>query len=177
MSVKFSAGGKLRPHKMKQIELTVLSRDVDNVIEFLGRRKIIHFLDKEATEEITETGSANAFNDYSYKHIQDILNKLQTASAYLSLTVPAEPLEDSRPPGPAEETLASTITDAVSSLSNLENEQLIEKIRQFRNEPVKNSLRTICEKVLNDCLAIQPYSNPGWDNMSIIIVRFGNTDI
>ncbi|GHV37178.1 hypothetical protein AGMMS49546_04200 [Spirochaetia bacterium] len=33
----------IRPRKMKHIELTVLSRDVDKVIEYLGRRGILHF--------------------------------------------------------------------------------------------------------------------------------------
>jgi V/A-type H+-transporting ATPase subunit I len=35
----------IRPRKMKHIELTVLSRDVDRVIEYLGRRGIMHFSD------------------------------------------------------------------------------------------------------------------------------------
>jgi V/A-type H+-transporting ATPase subunit I len=51
----------IRPRKMKHIELTVLSRDVDHVIEYLGRRGIMHF-----SENAGEQGAGEAANrDFS----------------------------------------------------------------------------------------------------------------
>jgi V/A-type H+-transporting ATPase subunit I len=41
---------------MKQVELTVLARDVDSVIEYLGRRALMHF-PKEAAEDTGVPGS------------------------------------------------------------------------------------------------------------------------
>ncbi|MCL2319134.1 MAG: hypothetical protein FWC45_03545, partial [Treponema sp.] len=41
----------LRPRKMKQIELTVLSRDTDAVIEFLGRRSLMQFSGEDAAQK------------------------------------------------------------------------------------------------------------------------------
>ncbi|GHV60633.1 hypothetical protein AGMMS49587_02600 [Spirochaetia bacterium] len=49
----------IRPRKMKHIELTVLSRDVDTVIEYLGRRRIIHFSEESEYPTTPETFPAS----------------------------------------------------------------------------------------------------------------------
>jgi V/A-type H+-transporting ATPase subunit I len=114
---------------MKQIELTVLSRDADGVIEFLGRRALMHLREDESAE-------TRAMNEAVYKHIRENLDKLKTASAWLEVPLPEEPEETSGFPGEAEEVLTDTITSAVSSLSREENEQVQEKrkIEEALNE-------------------------------------------
>ncbi|MDR3248857.1 MAG: hypothetical protein LBT39_08720, partial [Treponema sp.] len=47
----------IRPRKMKHIELTVLARDVDRVIEYVGRRGIMHF-SEAGDKDLVETGVA-----------------------------------------------------------------------------------------------------------------------
>ncbi|MDR1971673.1 MAG: V-type ATP synthase subunit I [Treponema sp.] len=47
----------IRPRKMKRLELTVLSRDVDRVIEYLGRRGIMHFSDAVEGQDLEASPS------------------------------------------------------------------------------------------------------------------------
>ncbi|GHU66253.1 V-type ATP synthase subunit I [Spirochaetia bacterium] len=118
----------MRPRKMKQLELTVLSRDADSVIEFLGRRGVMHFAEEDTSGGVpAEVGSTQAMDEAVYHHIRENLDKLQTASAYLGLELPKEPEENTRFPGETEEALTDKITAAVSSLSQRENDQNQEK--------------------------------------------------
>ena len=157
--------GMLRPRKMKQIELTVLSRDVDKVIEFLGRRGIMHFThNMEITGKIHETGSSNALDAAAYKHAQENLDKLQTASSFLELSVPVEPEEDSHLPGETEEALTNTITMAVATLSKEENDQTLEKRR--------------IGEALNEAKAFSNLNAPfaDLDQLSYLTLRVGRLD-
>ncbi|KAL7721327.1 Protein phosphatase 2C [Entamoeba marina] len=54
----------------------------------------------------------------------------------------------------------------------LTNEQIIEKINEYLR--VGNSLQETCEKITSDCLSKQPYTTPGWDNMTLIIIQFNS---
>ncbi|MCL2130143.1 MAG: V-type ATP synthase subunit I, partial [Treponema sp.] len=110
----------LLPRKMKEIELTVLSRDIDNVIEFLGRKALMHLSrDNE--------GTSRGLDEAVSKHIHENLERLSVTAACLGITLPAEPWESSRFPGEAEDVLADTIIQAVSNLSSRENELHEEK--------------------------------------------------
>ncbi|MDR2111283.1 MAG: V-type ATP synthase subunit I, partial [Spirochaetaceae bacterium] len=79
----------MRPRKMKQVELTVLDRDVDRVIEFLGRRAVMHLSDEAGTDQ-----GSRGLNG-TRKHIRENLEKLQTAAVYLGCALPSEPDESS----------------------------------------------------------------------------------
>ncbi|MDR1863608.1 MAG: hypothetical protein LBQ67_06795, partial [Treponema sp.] len=79
-------GAGLRPRKMKRLELTVLTRDADGVIEFLGRLALMHLKEDESAE-------ARAMDEAAYKHIRENLDKLRTASACLGVSLPQEPEE------------------------------------------------------------------------------------
>ena len=164
MSGTVSRGIMLRPQKMKQLELTVLSRDVDKVIEYLGQKGIMHFSENESANEIHETGSASAMDAASHRHIQENLDKLQTAAAYLALPIPLEPEEDSRLPGETEEALALAIISAVSSLSRQENEENQEKQK--------------LEEALNEAKAFANLNAPfaDLDQLSYLTLRVGRLD-
>ncbi|MCL2834623.1 MAG: V-type ATP synthase subunit I [Treponema sp.] len=125
-----TGGGMLRPRKMKHLELTVLSRDIEAVIEFLGRGGYMHFThDDEKFRSIPGNESVSKTDDKVLKLTRENLEKLKTACAYLGIAIPAEPLADSHLPGTAEEELTKTITAAVSALSGRENELIREKAR------------------------------------------------
>ncbi|MDR1566727.1 MAG: V-type ATP synthase subunit I, partial [Treponema sp.] len=158
-------GAGLRPRKMKQIELTVLSRDVDGVIEYLGRQGVMHFSgEADHSGAPPETGTTQAMDEAAYRHIRDNLDKLQTASAYLGLGLPKEPEESSRFPGETEEALTDKITAAVSSLSQRENEQ--------------NQEQRKIEEALAEAKAFANLNAPfaDLDQLSYLTLRVGRLD-
>jgi V/A-type H+-transporting ATPase subunit I len=106
---------------MKRVELSVLDRDVDGVIEYLGRRAVMHFPRDEGdtVPEERHSGEASA--------IQENLEKLRGAAVYLALEIPREPDESSVLPGPDETTLTEKICERVALLRRRENETLTEK--------------------------------------------------
>ncbi|KAL7718251.1 Protein phosphatase 2C [Entamoeba marina] len=54
----------------------------------------------------------------------------------------------------------------------LSNEQIMEKIVSLLGQG--KTMKDICEIIANDCLSKQPYSTPGWDNMTLIVTKFNN---
>jgi V/A-type H+-transporting ATPase subunit I len=104
---------------MKRVELSVLDRDVDGVIEYLGRRGVMHFPKDEAAPEERHSDEASA--------IRENLEKLRGAAVFLGLEIPPEPDESSVLPGPEELALAEKICERVELLNKRENETLKEK--------------------------------------------------
>ena len=149
----------LRPRKMKEIELTILSRDMDSVIEFLGRRAVMHL-----TDEHDSTGQGRALDEASAKHIKENLERLAAAASWLALPLPAEPYETSHFPGEAEDILTDTITQAISSLSGRENE-LHEERRKV-------------DEALNEAKAFANLNAPfsDLDQLSYLTLRVGRLD-
>ena len=121
MYKKRKLGVSLRPRKMKHIELTVLGRDTDTVIEFLGHRALM---------QMTGDGSAPAVRapeEAAAQHIHEKFESLAAVSAWLGLPLPGEPDESSVFPGETEEALSADITQTVLALSRRENELSGEK--------------------------------------------------
>ena len=150
-------GASLRPRKMRQIELTVLSRDVDAVIEFLGRRALMHLSseDNSPRDNVSETTSGR---------IRENLNKLALAATWLGVELPSEPLESSRFPGEAEEFQIETIVRAVSALTEKEN-KLGEEKRKV-------------EETLSEARAFANLNAPfsDLDQLSYLTLRVGRLD-
>lgn len=112
----------IRPRRMKRIELTVLERDVDNVIEYLGKRRVIHLSPNE--EEPVETeegfegaGGGEAAASLAFSRIPPAKNakpsggdqkkgqsadatleRVRSAAAFLRVTLPEEPSDDAELP-------------------------------------------------------------------------------
>jgi len=145
---------------MKRIELTVLSRDVDIVIEFLGRRALMHLSD----EDEDDSSSARSSMDAAFVHIRESLDKLASAAAWLEVKLPTEPGESSHFPGEAEDVLTNTITMAVSSLRGREKEQYEEKRK--------------VEEALNEARAFASLDAPfsDLDQLSYLTLRVGHVD-
>ncbi|GHV75381.1 hypothetical protein AGMMS49942_02020 [Spirochaetia bacterium] len=108
----------IRPRQMKQVELSVLDRDVDGVIGYLGRRAVMHFPKKE---------DAAAPKDAARNGILESLEKIRAAAVYLGIELPKEPDESSILPGPGEAALTEKLCSRIELLNRRENETLTEK--------------------------------------------------
>jgi V/A-type H+-transporting ATPase subunit I len=144
---------------MKQIELTVLDRDVDRVIEYLGRRALMQF-SRETGETDTPRRSGGAL-----KHIEANLEKLEAAAVSLGLELPAEPLKSSKLPGEEEETLTDAILGRIDSLKVREQSARIEKRK--------------VEETLNEARAFSRLNVPfaELDQLSYLTLRIGRLDV
>jgi len=147
----------IRPRKMKEIELTVMKRDIDAVIEYLGRRAQIHFQN--------ENDSAGPIYSEAMRHVSEKLDNLASAAVLLDVPIPTEPFESSRFPNEADERLANTICSAVSALNNRVNELAAEKRK--------------IEETLNETKAFANLNAPfsELDNLSYLTLRVGRLDI
>jgi V/A-type H+-transporting ATPase subunit I len=155
---------------MKQIELTVLERDVDILLGFLGRRGVMQFsqhsedpvpLDEAGTKQ---QGAARARDEALYQGIQEQLRKLQTASDYLRIELPTEPEETSVFPGAAEMSLVEEIGSTVASVS-AEEQGLIQE-------------REHLETAMNEVQAFTHLNIPfsALDQLSYLTLRVGHLD-
>jgi V/A-type H+-transporting ATPase subunit I len=95
---------------MKRMELSVLKGDVNRIIEYLGRRELMHFPESSAGE-----GEAAA-------RIKGMLDRLRTGAEFLGLELPAEPEADSVMPGEDEAALTGTLCAALEALKTREIE-------------------------------------------------------
>ena len=150
----------IRPQKMKQIEMTVLARDVDHVIEFLGRRGLMHF----SAGGISFDDGKAAAGFGTVAHIRENLDRLRSAAVYLGVQLPDEPYEETVLPGEAEEQLAGTLAVTILGLSAKENEQNEEKKKL---EDAENEARAFSK--LN-----APFSE--LDQLSYLTLRVGRLD-
>jgi V/A-type H+-transporting ATPase subunit I len=146
---------------MKQVKVTVLARDVDKVIEFLGCHALMHFSKEDRPGQ---EGAPRSQGEGVYRHIQETLEKIQAASAYLGIELPAEPEETSRLPGDTEEALTEEITAAVAQVSARENAEEEEKKK--------------IELTLNESRAFANFNAPfkDLDQISYLTLRVGRLD-
>lgn len=147
----------IRPQKMKQVELTVLERDVDMVIEYLGRWGFMEFSGSDNAGAEKPEGAADEL-------IRKNLDSLQSAAVYLGIELPVEPEEDTMLPGKEDHRLAELITTTIMSLCANEKEQLEEK---------KKLLETQSEAVAFSKLNA-PFSE--LDQLSYLALRVGRLD-
>ncbi|MDR1286214.1 MAG: V-type ATP synthase subunit I [Treponema sp.] len=153
----------IRPRRMKRLELTVLSRDADAVIEYLGRRGVMHFsADREGIPPADE--SVHALEEAAHTHVKETIEKLKTGAAWLGVELPFEPEEDSVLPGEEEEIMAEKICGVVSVLR--------EKEQKERGEKRK------VEETLNEAKAFANLSAPfsDLDQLSYLTLRVGRLD-
>ncbi|MDR2021404.1 MAG: V-type ATP synthase subunit I [Treponema sp.] len=151
----------IRPRKMKQIQLTVLTRDVDTVIEFLGRRGIMHLSEEPGADQDSHV---HVLDEAARKHIGENLEKIRSGAAYLQVELPLEPEESSRLPGETEDMLTDKITDSIALLSRRENEEAAEKRK--------------VEEALNEARAFSNLNAPfaDLDQLSYLTLRVGRLD-
>jgi V/A-type H+-transporting ATPase subunit I len=149
---------------MKHIELTVLDRDIDKIIEFLGRRGVMHFSSGDAEGSAESDGGTRATDEANRKYINENLEKIRTEAAYLGVELTGEPEEASRLPGNAESELVNRISGGIALLSGRENEILREKRK--------------VEEALNEGRAFSNFNAPfsDLDQLSYLTLRIGRLD-
>jgi V/A-type H+-transporting ATPase subunit I len=122
---------------MKHVELSVLSRDVDAVLGYLGHRALMHLSNDGhgvSAPESAETKTGGGEKGQS--RIGENLEKVKAGAIWLGIELPQEPEENTVLPGEAEELLAEKINAAVASLTSREQqlEQEIAKVKEALNE-------------------------------------------
>jgi V/A-type H+-transporting ATPase subunit I len=148
---------------MKQIEMTVLARDVDTVIEYLGRNGIMHFSDDAAAipGDIEEKNAASSGNAV---HIRESLDSIAAAAVWLGVRLPAEPGGESTLPTDADDALVNKLCAGVMRLIARENSQNQEKKK--------------LEETLNEAKAFSRLNAPfsDLDQLSYLTLRVGRLD-
>jgi V/A-type H+-transporting ATPase subunit I len=154
---------------MKHLDLSVLSRDVDGVIEYLGRRGIMHFSeDGEAAgaekESAVKSGEAKSGGGENRSRIRENLDRLKHIAAWLGIELPGEPEEATRLPGEPEEALTKKINAVVMSLMGRERELNQEKSK--------------VEEALNEAKSFSGLNAPfsELDQLSYLTLRVGRLD-
>jgi V/A-type H+-transporting ATPase subunit I len=144
---------------MKRIEFTILDRDTDKVIEFLGRRALIHLSEHEETPTDVPVRDTAA-----YEHIRDLLGTIKSAAAYLGSSLSDEPEESSVLPTEGDDLLAEKLTGSITSLSRKESEGGQEKKK--------------VEEALHEARAFGNLNAPfsDMDQLSYLTLRVGRLD-
>jgi V/A-type H+-transporting ATPase subunit I len=130
---------------MKHLDLSVMNKDTGSVLEYLGRRGVMHFSDEQMKAEIPEASLNDNRNYYEYDDYDDDddgesqrertdfagiaarLEKIRSSAAYIGVQLHDEPEEDSRLPGEAEDALTEKICGLIADLQNREKEARAEK--------------------------------------------------
>jgi V/A-type H+-transporting ATPase subunit I len=121
----------LKPVKMKQIVVTLLSQDVDTVIKFFGRNGRIQFSHPTMIpgEKGGESRSEPAKTEEERPSYLVALERLRKAADFLKVELPVEPFEATEPPSDADIRLSFAVAGEVE---NLENDVYEEGLKQER---------------------------------------------
>ncbi len=140
----------IRPRKMKRVELTVLERDVDGVIEYLGKRRVIHLSPPEEEPKAEDAegsesgagelsprvepgrgsgtrGKAAPVDGGALRNADGALERLRTAAAFLRIALPTEPSDAGKLPTTEEDALERGIISRVDLMAAKEATLLDER--------------------------------------------------
>jgi V/A-type H+-transporting ATPase subunit I len=148
---------------MKQIEMTVLSRDVDLVIEYLGRHGIMHF-SAGAAPVPGDIEDKNAFSHGNAAHINENLERIARASLWLGVELPQEPQAESELPGESNDELTHKLCGIIFTLIEQEKTRTQEKKK--------------LEETVNEAKAFSRLNAPfsDLDQLSYLTLRVGRLD-
>ncbi|MDR2143789.1 MAG: V-type ATP synthase subunit I [Treponema sp.] len=155
---------------MKQIEMTVLARDIDRVIEYLGRHGIMHFSshgEAGMPPGVAQAAGAPANISAASSHIRETLDRIAQAALYIGLELPSGPGEsgeDEKLPGEEEERLADSLCRTILALRSRESAW---------NQEKKKLEETITEAKAFSRLNA-PFSD--LDQLSYLTLRVGRLD-
>lgn len=141
------------PRKMKCVQMTVLKNDVNAVIEYLGRRAVMHFGESD-----------NAAESEEFARIHSRLEKIRVCAGFLGVELPAEPDEESAFPGGADEALAEKLCASINALAEREASAKQEKLR--------------IEEAFSEAQAFANLNAPfaDLDQLSYLTLRIGRLD-
>ncbi|AEJ19958.1 V-type ATP synthase subunit I [Gracilinema caldarium] len=155
----------IRPRPMKYVEIYVLSRDVDVVIEYLGRKEILHLSLDDTNQNVKYQDNADTL-DQSEK-IKKQLEKLEDLAGYLELFKQIQAAfsgELAQLPSDRDEQILESLSARIDSL----------RIRESEKTQQVNTL----EETLHEARAFAnlkaPFSN--LDQLSYLTLRIGHLD-
>ncbi|MDR2193427.1 MAG: V-type ATP synthase subunit I [Treponema sp.] len=164
------------PRKMKRVELTVLEKDVDSVVEYLGRRSLMQFAEQQEEQSLINDEKFESLEKFEAfqqleenekkrdSYIEENMEKIKESAAYLGLELPAEPYETSHLPTAEDDKLTETICSRVIGLRDHEAEE--------KNEKQK------LEDALSESKAFAALNAPfsELDQLSYLTLRVGRLD-
>ncbi|MDR0526057.1 MAG: V-type ATP synthase subunit I [Spirochaetaceae bacterium] len=108
---------------MKRFELTLLAKDADAALEYLGRTGAMQFAE-EARKQPPDQGSAEKLSSFEEKEgkegKKEILEKIRSAAGYLGILLPMEPEESAKLPGPEEEARTERLCAEIAEVNAAE---------------------------------------------------------
>jgi len=123
----------LTSRKMKRVQMTVLRSDVNTVIEYLGRHKVMHFvvsdsvyvnvssvIDDSKSAKVESANIAKVSGDSDLLRINGLMEKLRSSCEFLGVELPAEPAPDSVLPVKSDEAMCEKLCSAISALKERE---------------------------------------------------------
>ncbi|MDR0551634.1 MAG: V-type ATP synthase subunit I [Spirochaetaceae bacterium] len=130
----------IRPVKMKQVKITVLDKDIDSVLKYLGRRAVIQFSHPEAAHPGASRKATNSPEEQKISEIKEAeksLEKIKEAAAFLEVEIGGETGAQIEPELPGDEEARSLliISDAAGALEQevynigLERQTLEERLK------------------------------------------------
>jgi V/A-type H+-transporting ATPase subunit I len=102
---------------MKCVEMTVLERDIEAVLKFLGRTGVMQF--STSLAQMQRDDEAEKRDNQAAELAQNQKHKIEEAATFLGIELPAEPAESSEPLSPA---VCNAIDSLCISLSSLQQE-------------------------------------------------------
>ncbi|MDR3324540.1 MAG: V-type ATP synthase subunit I, partial [Spirochaetaceae bacterium] len=118
---------------MKQLEITVLQRDVDETLKFLGRHGVLQFSYSEKIRKKSEEERAET------KKYTENLGKIKTVAAYLGVELPQEPDERAEKSTEADDKSLDLVFETLTALQNDEYKLNLEK------ERISDRLKTVAD--------------------------------
>ncbi|MDR1220911.1 MAG: V-type ATP synthase subunit I [Treponema sp.] len=167
----------IMPRRMKRVELTALEKDIDAVVEYLGRRSLMQFSEQreeqaainderlESLEKLEEFQQIEENEKKRANYIEAKLEEIRETAAYLGLALPVEPYETSRLPTADDEVLRGKICSHILGLRTREAEE--------KNERQK------LENALTEARAFAALNAPfsELDQLSYLTLRVGRLDM
>jgi V/A-type H+-transporting ATPase subunit I len=123
----------IRPEKMRQAEITVLERDIDNVIKYLGRSGILQFSYGGAHEREKTEAERNL-----EQKIADSLMQIKNCAAFLQIELPATPGDSTESVTGFED---GVLLPIVNKISDIETEEYNTRLEEERIKIQLSALR------------------------------------
>jgi len=151
----------LRPRKMKFFELTVFKEDMDCVLEYLGRKSVIQFPEKEGVKDNPEIS-----------RIRKIITRLIDAGDFIGIDLKSEADDNFHNPG----SHAAEMPSLKSEEAVIRVCSIIEKLKEKQNktEQEKSRVREAINEAASFSKMRLPFSD--FEHLSFLTLRFGRLD-
>ncbi|MCL2277261.1 MAG: V-type ATP synthase subunit I [Treponema sp.] len=151
----------LRPRKMKFLELTVFKEDMDRVLEYLGRKSVIQFPEKEGVKDNQEV-----------TRVRRIITRLIDAGDFLGVDLKTAAEKNLNNPAHNVVKLPSLKSEETVKTICLAIEKLKEK--QIKTEQEKSRVREAINEASSFSKTRLPFSD--FEHLSFLTLRFGRLD-